>query len=368
MKWKTHIRITNEVLRRLGIILNREEYNALKEGVLTPDKRKDFPPHQYPHHYGKTEVIKDFIKSARASFLQDDLLTAYNHLGIVLHYVQDSYTTYPSFLEKHEEWEEWIENSYYVSNLEDAIQNTVRDSSNRRRYSLLAKQLEVDVQDRDDTIRIATLNMGKKDQQSIASPEVDFNLGFRASYAVAKSILGAKSHPPLNNQLAQTLARYEEKMVTSEAKSSDDLIQLIRERDDLIKRVPASKGLIGRIKNWIARRKADKAVENAIAAKTDYFQRNHLQKVVSQYMLETHRLTNGYSEWFVFQISQLDPNGVPTALVDIKEASQNLNLSTTQVEVAMKDQDLPLYWVDGTWLMKRTDLGMLSGLEACSAK
>ncbi len=367
MKWVTHIRISNEVMDRLGIPMSREERDALREGAITPDKMHEFAPHQYPHHYGKTDVIGSYINSARARYLQGDLPGAYFDLGIVLHYIQDSYTSYPSFLPKHQEWEACIENSHYISQIEDAILTTIKDLSLRHRYSALANQLEMDAQGRDGTIRAATLNEQKKDQQSIASPRVDYNLGFRASYTVAKSILGPKSHPLLDITLTNIRGRLEEQMHRSEAESSRRLIQLIEERDALVKKIAPTNDLIGKIKNWFTRRKIDRADRNATSAKTEYLHRAHMQKIVAQYAHETYSLTIRHSGWYVFQVPALDPNSVPTVLVDIWGASQKLNMSATEVEAAMRNRGLAMYQVEGSRLMKRTDLIILSCPEACPA-
>lgn len=364
MRWATHIRISNEVMGRLDILLNKRERDALREGVIAPDKMHEIAPHQYPHHYGKAEVIARYINSARAKYIQGDLLRAYFDLGIVLHYIQDSYTSYPSFLPRHQEWEEWIDNCKYVSQIEDVIQTKINDRTMKHRCSHLAKQLEADVQGRDSTIWIATLNNQKKDQQSIAYPSVDYNLGFRASYAVAKSILGPKNHPPLDISLADIRDRFEEKMYRSEDESSRRLIQLIEERDALVKKLVPTNDFIGRIKNWFARRKIDRANRNATSAKMEYFQRAHLKKIVAQYSYETDMLTTRHSGWFVYQVPALDPGSVPTALVDIWEASQELNMSAAEVEATMSNQGLAIYQVEGSRLMKRTDLSKLSSSEA----
>lgn len=367
MKWVTHIRISNEVMDRLGILMNKEERDSLREGVITPDKRRDFTPHQYPHHYGKADVIGSYINSARARYLQSDLPRAYFDLGIALHYVQDSYTSYPSFLPKHQEWEEWIENNHYAPQMEDAILTTIRNSSQRRWYSSLAKQLEMGAQGRDGTIRVATLNERKKDQWTIASPKVDYNLGFRASYIVARSVLGPKDHPPLDIELAKTFISFEEQLIRFEAESSRRLIQLIDERDTLVKESSPTNSFIEKIKNWVARIKFDRADRKAISAKTDYFQRTQMQRIVARYMHETCKLTMRHNDWYISQIPPLDPKSVPTVLVDIGEVSQKLNMSATEVEAAVKDRGLSMYQVEGSRLMKRTDMNILSCPEACPA-
>jgi len=56
MLWKTHIRIANEVVRKLGISKSSIEADRLREGSVTPDKWKD-----YPHHYDKSGSIREHI-------------------------------------------------------------------------------------------------------------------------------------------------------------------------------------------------------------------------------------------------------------------------------------------------------------------
>jgi hypothetical protein len=98
MLWKTHRRITEEVMRKLRIPLTSGEISALKEGVIAPDKWKN-----YPHHHGKSNAIKQHLVTARYLFLQGDLLNAYFNLGVALYYIQDSYTSFPSFYPNHQE-------------------------------------------------------------------------------------------------------------------------------------------------------------------------------------------------------------------------------------------------------------------------
>lgn len=75
-------------------------------------------------------------------------------------------------------------------------------------------------------------------------------------------------------------------------------------------------------------------------------------------------LTTRHSGWFVYQVPALDPGSVPTALVDIWEASQELNMSAAEVEATMSNQGLAIYQVEGSRLMKRTDLNKQSSSEA----
>ena len=62
-------------------------------------------------------------------------------------------------------------------------------------------------------VRIATLNIatlsGHEALQTFAKPIIDFNLGFRASYLVTKSVLSPRSNSHLDLALKQTLGYHE---------------------------------------------------------------------------------------------------------------------------------------------------------------
>lgn len=355
MKWATHIRITNEVMGRLGMHLSNEEYNQLKEGVIFPDKSRQFPHHN-PHHYGKDAEISNFLLTSRSQFLQGDLYSAYFNLGIALHYIQDSFTSYPSFLPKHDEWEQWIENSYYVHDLEDKIQQSVRNPSQRQWCLALAQSLSGDVQGRDDTLRLATLNGHRKDEHSIASPAADFNLALRASYFVTKSVLGPKNCPPLETQLAQLLESYEEQMRRAEVDSSNLLIRLVNDRDGLVSKVIQSKGVVVKLKNWITGMKIGSIEKRIAAHKRDYFLRSHLGQVVSRYDAEARRLTGGHAGWYSFQILPIDPSIVPMELLEAHTASQALSMDTPAFESLLNERAIPRFQMCGSVMVRRSDL------------
>ena len=122
MLWKTHIRISNEVLRRLKITLSDDVYARFKEGVLAPDQWKD-----YPHHHSKSDAIARNLLYARQLYLQNNLQDAFYYLGLALHYIQDSYTSVISYNSPnnqiwHHNYEQSIEDSDFVYDLEKTIQ------------------------------------------------------------------------------------------------------------------------------------------------------------------------------------------------------------------------------------------------------
>jgi len=141
MLWKTHIRISNEVLRKLGINLSSEVYSKFKDGILAPDKWKD-----YPHHHGKSQRIKNNLIQARQWYLKEKLPNAFYYLGVALHYIQDSYTSVISYRGPnnqiwHQNYEQYIENSEFVYNLENTNQYFFRYDSSQLQVFGISKDL-----------------------------------------------------------------------------------------------------------------------------------------------------------------------------------------------------------------------------------
>jgi hypothetical protein len=116
MLWKTHIRISLEVLRKLGIYLAPEVFQSFKNGIIAPDQWQN----DYPHHYGKSEKIKQHLMKSRGCYLQGDLPNTFFNLGVALHYIQDSYTSVESYNNSynertiHQNWERHIDESREV--------------------------------------------------------------------------------------------------------------------------------------------------------------------------------------------------------------------------------------------------------------
>jgi hypothetical protein len=89
MLWTTHRRLTKEICIKLRLSNSSIEAKNLIDGVLAPDKWKD-----YPHHYGRIKSIQQYLLESRRLFLNDEILKGYYHLGIAFHYIQDAYTSF----------------------------------------------------------------------------------------------------------------------------------------------------------------------------------------------------------------------------------------------------------------------------------
>ena len=87
--------------------------------------------------------------------------------------------------------------------LEKTINYSLIDNNFQRdRCVRIADYLSREVEGRDNTFWAATLSGQYKSTRS-AKPVVDYNLGRRASYVVAKSVLSSKNSPVLENKLAK---------------------------------------------------------------------------------------------------------------------------------------------------------------------
>ena len=354
MLWKTHKRITKEVMKSLDIYLTREELSTLMEAAITPDKWQD-----WPHHYGKTDKIMEYVVKARKSFLQDTKLLTYYNLGIALHYIQDSYTTYPSQIrDEHNDWEQLIEDSEIATSFE-IIQNSIPNISVRDSCSQTALRLVKEFQGKNETLSIATLNGQKKEYNAIASPEVDLYFGFWTSYVVSKSVLGPKDSPELGLQLRNLISNHTNCMKDSEVEVPDRIIKLIGKREELKMKKIDSKKTIPKIRNWITDLRIKPIEKEAIFTYSNYLNRSHLQNIETQYKMDAEKITYDHIGWYNFKIPQIYPNNIPRELLEIREISKTLNVDQNQFIQFLKVNNVGILSIQNHYIIKRSELDQI---------
>lgn len=351
MLWKTHLRISFEVLRRLDTSLTPQVSQRFKDGILAPDKWKD-----YPHHHGKTEQIKQHLMKSRRYFLQDDYPNAFFHLGVALHYIQDSHTSFASFYPKHQSWEESIEYARFTSDINKTINYSLRDKGwERERCLRLAEALSKNTKGRDNTLYLATLS-GHETSKSFAKPIVDLNLALRASYVVIESVLSSKNCLALENILRAELSNHKELMRTAEVELSNKIIRLVNEREELEKGKVPSSGLVSKIKNWILGiriKLKDLAVNSNYKS---YTQEKHLEKVIREYLKETNRAVSPYRGWHNFLIPKLNPTVVTKELLTIQDVSMAIGENKSSLKESLAKVNLTSYRVRNKELIRRIEL------------
>ena len=356
MLWKTHLRISNEVLRRLGITLSSEVYSRFKDGVLAPDQWKD-----YPHHHSKSEAIKSNIMHARQCYLQNDLLGTFYYLGVALHYIQDSYTSVVSYDSPnnqmwHQNYEQSIEDSQFVYDIENTIQYFFRnDHSQLNKYSTLARNLSGKVEGKAATLRAATL-VGEYASAQTGKPKVDLNMALKASLVVTESVLSSKTCPALETQLKNVLAQHETFLRNAEIESSNKVISLIEERDQLKKRKIPPDGIVSKIRNWIIGIRVALKDRAAISKNNDYFSRSHLQNVANQYRTATGRVAAPYGGWYNFQVPQISIDIVRRKLLSVQEIAGKLGVNEFSLKELLNKGNVPCFYVGNKELIRRIEL------------
>jgi hypothetical protein len=357
MMWKTHLRITKEVVNRLGLLrLQSVENQRLMDGVIAPDKGRGSQPNHYSHHYGRSAEIKDHLEKARRFFLQNNLPNAYYNLGVALHYIQDSFTSRNISKQAHISWEKRIEDSPLVYNIEEMIQTTVNNEIQRKRCSGFVLALSKEVQGREDTFGIATLS-GKYEYPLVASPEVELYLGFWASFFVSKSILSPKNCPTLEN----IFLKHEKLLRMEEIDLSNKIIGLISKRDKLVtKKVPPGR-MVAKIKNWVTDRRIESIDRGAISNKKRYFSGDHLGNVVKHYLIEANSMIASHHGWYSPQILRININIVPRELLEIQAVSKTLGFDQLNLRGLLKENNVSIHLVGNSEVVRRKDLDGLLG-------
>jgi hypothetical protein len=197
---------------------------------------------------------------------------------------------------------------------------------------------------------------GQFKSTSSAKPLVDYNLGRKASYVVAKSVLSSKSCPELENKLRVGLSYYETQMRTAEADLSNKIVGLISERDELgIRRVPSSsfvpkmKNFILGIQIWLK--------EHAVTSNCNhYFAGEHLNEVARQYWSDSNGIIVAYGGWYNNQIPKINPSGISKQLLSLQEVATVIRENNETLKQSFLRFKVPSYHFGNWELVRRTDL------------
>jgi hypothetical protein len=358
MLWKTHARITFEVIKRLGIPLSDFEASRLKEGVLAPDTWKD-----YPHHYKKEREIQKNLLLSRKYFIVDNFPNAYYYLGVALHYIQDSYTSLASFYPGHHSWEESIENCNYVSNLDEAINYWLKGNSFERSRCLgLSNALSCEVQGKDSTLNLATLS-GHEALQTFAKPIIDFNLGFKASYLVIKSVLSPRSNSHLDLALKQSLVSHETLLHQAELDVSKQIIEVAKQIENLETKRIIRSGIVPKLKNWLLSLRVEIKNLHLNSKYNKYLQKKHLIKISNKYKQATDSLISPHVGWYNFSISELNFNIVKKQLSPLQEVTKYFMVNEQTIKESLKKNNASSHVIGDKVLVERKEVNKIIPLS-----
>ena len=124
-------------------------------------------------------------------------------MGVVLHYIQDAYTSVISYNSPsnqlwHHNYEQSIEDAPFVNDIQGNLQYYFRDDYPQlKKYSTIAGTLLSKVEGKNATMQIATL-VGQYPSEQTGKPIVDRNLALEACFVVSQSVLSSKTNPQID--------------------------------------------------------------------------------------------------------------------------------------------------------------------------
>ena len=354
MLWKTHIRIANEILHRLGIPKNSIQASRLKEGSIIPDKWRD-----YPHHHGKSGTIQRYILDARRFFLAGDLANACFNLGVALHYVQDSYTSLSSRSKHHSSWEQQIEDSFFVNNLEECVTRAFRDRPDRREeYTARARLLSDNVEGKEKTLRLAAMpapGLTFSGHHIYGRPYVDLNFALKASFLIAKSVLGSRECPKLQAYLKRACEKHEGLLRETETSLVNEIVELINKRDES-KRKRRKDGVLQTLRNFFLMFSSKIHDLQAKSRIGNYEQKKHFEKVLRRYDGRVKKIVEAHRGWYDFTIPQINIDIIEKELLTAQQASEFFQTEEALIQDLTKKQRISCYHVKGKQFIRKSQL------------
>jgi hypothetical protein len=324
MLWKTHIAISNQVLKQLGIYLAYENYERYKAGVIAPDQWKD-----YPHHYGKSNEIINNLMAARKNYLQDRLPDTFYCLGVAFHYIQDAYTSVVSYEGRnkavwHHNYEQNIEDAPFVNDVSKTIQYHFRDNLTQlNKYSQIETTLSQKLYGKNATLQVATM-IGRKPSTITGKPIIDKNLALEACADVMESVLCAKTNSQIDTSLKQSLIYHQSLLQQTELSSAQEIVDNVIEIEKMNSMKEVKSGLVTKLKNgWLSVRVRIKSVQLSSKYKK-YIQKKHLFKVSEMYRKATSAIVAPELGWYLFSKEELNFNDVKPELMPIQQSYQDL--------------------------------------------
>lgn len=325
MMGNTHVKITNEALEELNIDLPPEVRSALLSGVVFPDEEKKRNGTRESHHYGRSRDIGDNLNRARRYRLTGDVANAFFYLGVALHYIQDSYVSCKSTnADRHFEYEMKMNDYYPNPDIERSVRTYLSDQQFLMNNCLrVARALKNDdIKGAKQTLSIARLNARDRPHDHEANGVIDYTLSYLATIAVVRAIvLDPINHPQLDYDLTRLHQDVVRRLNEIEIQLTNSLINKIGERNRSANLKNRSDGIIGRMKNWMLKRKIS-GMDQVIRSMNDtYFARNHLQPLVLNYRVQAEQVAQMYEGWYAYEIKDVDTSSIPQIIVNIQMAN-----------------------------------------------
>lgn len=260
-----------------------------KEGSIAPDKLDNASR----HHYGRQNTIENYLGKARDSYLRQNPSDAFWYLGNACHYIQDSWTHLDSSHPKHDDWEQWIEDSWFNNDLTQVVDKAKLSYHYRGEYRRIIDALSYQPIGRKRTYEIATVSQPEESQ-----PFIDLNFSYKICLVVAKSILGQKYSSELQDRLNGLYERSYYELYDVEK----DKAESIRKQIQTVARLGNKQGFLR-----ILYRPVSFFLGLKLSIETDQYRRNeHLLKEIRKYRHEAESLQHYYEDWYLANTKDLN--------------------------------------------------------------
>ncbi|MDH5694820.1 MAG: hypothetical protein OEZ47_17110 [Gammaproteobacteria bacterium] len=326
----------------------------MREGIIAPDKWKDFP-----HHHGKEKERKKHIMKARGFFLKYDLSMACFHLGVALHYVQDSYVSLSTRSRHHTRWEEQMDEAHFTDNLHNLAEKAFYNRPDRRDgYLELADILSNKIEGKEATLEIAAMpgpGLSSWFYRAWGKPYVDVNFALKASWLIAKSVFSPRSCPKLQEELKHIHQEYERKLGETEQAYASSIVKSIKKRNELENR-KRKNGFLQTIKNGFLTASSKRHGFDAKRKLRKYRQKKHLKSVLKRYEKTIEDVVAPHRYWYHYDVPKVDLDSVERELLSVKEASEHLRISEKDIRGLIAKNEISCYHVENEELVKKSEL------------
>jgi hypothetical protein len=222
------------------------------------------------------------------------------------------------------------------------------------RISMLTEFLSRDVKGREDTLHIATL-VGQQESTTWAKPIVDLNLALRASLVVSKSVLSHRNSPELEAALNQVLKEYEGHLQSTEFWLSNKIVELVKKRETLRKRLVTTLGMKLKIKNWfIGVGVGIRSLQISYRSR-EYDSKRHLRRVARRYDQATNRTISQYVGWYNYQVPRISLGIVKNELLPVQQVATNIESDEDSIRKLLLKGNYSSYCIRNRELVKRSE-------------
>ena len=209
---------------------------------------------------------------------------------------------------------------------------------------------------------IATLS-GHEVSKSFAKPVIDFNLGFRASYLVTKSVLSTTNNSQLDLALKQSLAHHETLLRNAESLFSAEIVEIAKQLEDLRNRRASKSGIIVGLKNWVLSLRIEVKSYQLNSKYQKYVDKKHLTEISLRYEEAIRVVVNPYIGWYKFSIPELNYTNVKSQLISLQEVAKYFMVDENVFDEMLRKNFFSIFSLGGKKFVRRIEINKIISLS-----